>query len=110
MQLSKKLNFPVDDQIYRGLIPVNVNDSIVHRDCPPLNKRAMHKKYLDKMKNKKRDPEPDLKDFLTEIKPFTDAYPKYTIDQRIDLKYLPELPRGNLDKIEEILKMTLDDD
>lgn len=97
------LNFPMDDQIYRGLVPVNANDSIVHKDCPPLNKRAMHKKYLQKMANKKKDPEPDFKDFLSDIKPLTEAYPKYKIDQRVDFKLLPELPRGNYDKIEEII-------
>lgn len=102
-QLSKKLNFPIDDHIYKGLIPVNVNDSIVHRDCPPLNKRAMHRKYLEKMKNKKRDPEPDLNDFLTEIKPLHDAYPKYKIDTTTDMSLLPKLSRDNLDKVTEIM-------
>lgn len=64
----------------------------------------MHKKYLQKLNNKKKDPEPDLKDFLTEIKPLADAYPKYKIDRSVDFKLLPELPRGNFDKIEEIIR------
>lgn len=101
--MTKKLNFPIDDHIYRGLVPVNVNDSVILRDCPPLNQRAMHKKYLQKMKNKKRDPEPDLNDFLTVIKPLPDAYPKYKIDTSVDITLLPKLPRGNLDKVTEII-------
>lgn len=102
-QLSKKLNFPLDQHIYKGLVPVNVNDSVIHRDCPPLNKRAMHNKYLQKMKNKKRDPEPDLNDFLTDIQPLHEAYPKYKIDTSVDISFLPKLPRGNADKVTEII-------
>lgn len=103
-QLTKKLNFPIDDPIYKGLIPVNVNDSVIHRDCPPLNRRAMHKKYLQKMINKKKDPEPDLNDFLTDIEPLHSLYPKYTIVETTDFSLLYDLPRGNLDRITEIMQ------
>lgn len=82
---------------------MNVNDSVIHRDCPPLNKRAMHKKYLQKMKNRKRDPEPDLNDFLTDIPPLHDAYPKYRVNPAVDVSLLPTLPRGNVDKVTEII-------
>ena len=63
----------------------------------------MHKKYLQKMKNKKRDPEPDLNDFLTDIPPFHDAYPKYKVDTTVDMSLLPRLSRGNADKVTEII-------
>lgn len=53
--------------------------------------------------NKKRDPEPDLNDFLTDIQPLADAYPKYKVDTSVDLNSLPKLPRGNLDKVTEII-------
>lgn len=97
------MNFPLDDNLYKGLVPVNVNDSIRHNQFPPAaNQRAMHKKYLHKMKNKKRDPEPDLSDFLTEIEPINDVYPQYKIDSSISMNRLPALPRNNLDKISEI--------
>ena len=55
------------------------------------------------MKNKKRDPEPDLNDFLTDIPPFHDAYPKYKVDTTVDMSLLPRLSRGNADKVTEII-------
>lgn len=101
-QLTKQLNFPVDDNLYQNLISVNVNDSVLNISSAK-NRRAVHKKYLDKLKNKKKDPEPDLKDFLTEIEPLSAVLPKPDSPiESFDLSKLPKLKTNNFDKINEI--------
>ena len=108
--MTRRLNFPIEDTLYRGLVPVNVNDSVLQRDCRPLNKRAMHKKYLQRMRNKTRDPESDLNDFLAEIRLLAEPQSRFRVDTTVDWSLLPELPRGNLTNATEIfLKLGVHD-
>ncbi|XP_001864281.2 uncharacterized protein LOC6047194 [Culex quinquefasciatus] len=59
-QITRKLNFQHDDNVFKGLVPVNVNDSVLI----PARKRPLRSKFVAK---EKRDPEPELADFLRPI-------------------------------------------
>lgn len=88
-QITRKLNFQHDDNVFKGLVPVNVNDSVLI----PARKRPLRSKFVAK---EKRDPEPELADFLRPI-------PKCNID--FD-PYLPPEPaprRPNFDNFGHIM-------
>ncbi|XP_065078367.1 protein PPP1R35 homolog [Ochlerotatus camptorhynchus] len=59
-QISKKLNFQHDENVFKGLVPVNVNDSVLI----PTGRKPLSSRYIAK---EKRDPEPELGDFLRPI-------------------------------------------
>ncbi|XP_055836472.1 uncharacterized protein LOC129905108 [Episyrphus balteatus] len=71
-KISKKLNFPHDKTIFRNLIPINVNDSILL----PKKKSSIRKKYIVNHKV----PTPDLGDFLDPIAPLEHIIPEPDID------------------------------
>lgn len=58
--MTKKLNFPADKNVFKDLIPINLSDSIILPQKMKINK----KKYVFKQK---KDPEPDLEDFITPV-------------------------------------------
>lgn len=58
--MTKKLNFPADENVFKNLIPINLSDSIILPQKMKINK----KKYVFKQK---KDPEPDLDDFIVPI-------------------------------------------
>ncbi|XP_019538202.3 protein PPP1R35 homolog [Aedes albopictus] len=59
-QVTKKLNFQHDENVFKGLVPVNVNDSVLI----PTTKKPLRSSYVVR---EKRDPEPELGDFLRPI-------------------------------------------
>lgn len=59
-QVTKKLNFQHDENVFKGLVPVNVNDSVLI----PTTRKPLRSSYVAK---EKRDPEPELGDFLRPI-------------------------------------------
>uniref|UniRef100_A0A1Q3EWS4 Protein phosphatase 1 regulatory subunit 35 c-terminus n=1 Tax=Culex tarsalis TaxID=7177 RepID=A0A1Q3EWS4_CULTA len=88
-QITRKLNFQQDDNVFKGLVPVNVNDSVLI----PARKRPLRSKFVAK---EKRDPEPELADFLRPI-------PKCSIEFE---PYLPPEPvprRPNFDNFAHIM-------
>ncbi|XP_058824915.1 protein PPP1R35 homolog [Topomyia yanbarensis] len=91
-EITKKLNFQHDENVFKGLVPVNVNDSVL---IPVAKKPIIRAKFVTKAK---RDPEPELADFLRPI-------PKFNID--FD-PYLPpeSIPRkpnfNNFDNIMDV--------
>lgn len=60
LQVLKKLNFPSDQAVYKHLIPINVNDSMLEVKQRP---RHIRRKAIA------HDPEPQLADYLRPIKP-----------------------------------------
>lgn len=62
LQIFHQLNLPVKTKIFKDLIPVNVNDSMLEDIYPKKQKQRLHTQ-TDK------DPEPVLGDYLTPIKP-----------------------------------------
>lgn len=54
------MNFQHDENVFKDLIPVNVNDSVLL----PATKKSIRVKYTAK---EKRDPEPELSDFIRPI-------------------------------------------
>lgn len=68
-QITKKLNFPPDQPIFKNLIPINVNDSLLISSEEP---KPFRKKYVAKTN---KDPVPELSDFLTPIPPLEHVIP-----------------------------------
>lgn len=61
LQITHQLNFPAEATVFKKLIPVNVNDSVLEDVCPKVKKRrpfTLHK-----------DPEPELGNYLTPVIP-----------------------------------------
>ncbi|XP_037902786.1 uncharacterized protein LOC119646412 [Hermetia illucens] len=68
-EITKKLNFPPDQPIFKNLIPINVNDSLLISSEEP---KPFRKKYVAKTN---KDPVPELSDFLTPIPPLEHVIP-----------------------------------
>ncbi|KAJ6646193.1 Myosin-VIIa, partial [Pseudolycoriella hygida] len=60
-RITHQLNFPAEATIYKKLIPVNVNDSVLEEIFPKRKKRQEF--------TRNKDPEPVLGDYLTPIVP-----------------------------------------
>ncbi|XP_055539397.1 protein PPP1R35 homolog [Wyeomyia smithii] len=69
-EITKRLNFQHDENVFKGLKPVNVNDSVLI----PVTKKPLRTKYVSK---EKRDPEPELADFLRPIPEFNLNFDPY---------------------------------
>ncbi|XP_055598932.1 protein PPP1R35 homolog [Uranotaenia lowii] len=82
-QITKKLNFQHDENVFKGLVPVNVNDSILI----PTKKKPLKERYTAEAK---RDPEPDLADFLRPIGKFNVPFEPY-----LPLEMTPRKPNSN---------------
>ncbi|XP_013112216.2 protein PPP1R35 homolog [Stomoxys calcitrans] len=67
-ETSKKLNFGETNKIFKNLLPINVNDSIL----PPQNVFRTQKVH------KNMDPSllPDLRDYLQPLPPFSHVIPE----------------------------------
>ncbi|XP_055641291.1 protein PPP1R35 homolog [Toxorhynchites rutilus septentrionalis] len=88
-QITRKLNFQHDENVFKNLVPMNVNDSVLI----PATKKPIRTKYVSK---EKRDPEPELSDFLRPIS---------ACDIEFD-PYLPPEPaprRPNFNNLDNIL-------
>lgn len=55
------MNFPTEATVFKTLIPVNVNDSVLEEICPKVKKRRPFTCH--------KDPEPVLGDYLTQVVP-----------------------------------------
>lgn len=66
--MTKKLNFPADENVFKDLIPINLSDSIILPQKMKINK----KKYIFKLK---KDPEPDLEDFIVPFSAYVSTVP-----------------------------------
>lgn len=77
-QLTKQLNFPKPKKIYTGLVPININDSVIQMDA----KRIVPRK--PKYSNTTKDPEPNLADFVEPVAVFEFD------DLRTSIKFTPE--------------------
>lgn len=93
MQASQKLNFPTDKSVYSGLVPINVNDSVLELACPKVRRRKSFTR-TDK------DPEPVLTDYLTPIKIMSHIVP--VSDIRADLTVRPP-DTNNFERVYELL-------
>uniref|UniRef100_A0A336M574 CSON010069 protein n=1 Tax=Culicoides sonorensis TaxID=179676 RepID=A0A336M574_CULSO len=65
-KLTHQLNFPINKKVFRGLCPVNVNDSVLEAD---VNQKSRPIRYAVPTHRSERDPEPVLADFLTHVPP-----------------------------------------
>lgn len=77
------MNFQHDENVFKGLKPVNVNDSVLI----PVTKKPLRSKYIAK---EKRDPEPELADFLRPIPEFNMDFDPY-----LPPETAPKKPNGN---------------
>lgn len=85
-QVLNKLNFPTDQNLYKHLIPINVNDSALD---------VQTKKHYRKKKNAatSTEPEPYLVDYLRPIKPIEH---RLSLDNdEIDARTLRKPDRNN---------------
>lgn len=62
LQIFHRLNLPLKAKLFKDLIPVNVNDSILEDIFPKNQKQRLHTQT-------EKDPEPVLGDYLIPIKP-----------------------------------------
>lgn len=76
-KVLKKLNFPIHENVYKHLIPINVND--VELEVKPRSQQVRRKPVVV-------DPEPMLSDYLRPIKTF--EYRLELNDDDFDLKTL----------------------
>ncbi|XP_037037684.1 uncharacterized protein LOC119075357 [Bradysia coprophila] len=60
-RITHQLNFPTEATVFKKLIPVNVNDSVLEEICPKVKKRRPFTRH--------KDPEPVLGDYLTPVVP-----------------------------------------
>ncbi|XP_055915992.1 uncharacterized protein LOC129948877 [Eupeodes corollae] len=70
-KISQKLNFPHDKNVFRNLIPINVNDSVLL----PKKKSSLRKKYINH-----KVLTPDLGDFLDPIPRLEHTIPEPDIE------------------------------
>ncbi|XP_055714103.1 protein PPP1R35 homolog [Phlebotomus papatasi] len=70
--ISKKLNFNLHEKVFKNLVPVNVNDSVMAKE-----ERSSRKKHS---RNTQRDPAPKLEDFLKPIEPHSYPLPVLAMD------------------------------
>ncbi|XP_058450182.1 protein PPP1R35 homolog isoform X2 [Malaya genurostris] len=90
-EVTKKLNFNHDENVFKGLVPVNVNDSVLI----PIRKKSIRVNYVMR---EKRDPEPDLAEFLRPIPAFNLDFDPYLPPESI-----PQRPNfNNFDHIMDV--------
>lgn len=82
-ETSKKLNFGVTYNVFKNLLPLNVNDSIL----PPPQQNVFRSAKVNK-NNVDPSLQPDLRDFLTPMPPLVHYIPEPEL--RLEFDY----PRG----------------
>ncbi|XP_062551508.1 protein PPP1R35 homolog [Armigeres subalbatus] len=90
-QITKKLNFHHDENVFKGLVPVNVNDSVLI----PTSRKPLRSTYVAK---EKRDPEPELGDFLRPISKCNVPFEPYLAPE-------PAPRRPNFNNFDHILEV-----
>ncbi|XP_073827076.1 reduction in Cnn dots 4 [Musca autumnalis] len=78
-ETTKKLNFGVTYNVFRNLLPINVNDSILPPQQQPTSSR------INKVtKNVDTSLQPDLRDYLKPMPPLTHFVPEPELSLQFD--------------------------
>ncbi|KAH8413362.1 hypothetical protein KR009_010384 [Drosophila setifemur] len=72
-RVTQKMNFPIDQTVFKDLVPLNVNDSML---LPHKQQREPSKSRASKENALKTNSDPQLADYAEQIEPITMAIPE----------------------------------
>ncbi|SPP86228.1 uncharacterized protein LOC117588121 [Drosophila guanche] len=94
-KINQKLNFLPDQAVFKGLVPLNVNDSIL----PPQRMGRKPSKGKNSKENIPKTAEPELRDYVQLVPPMTMIIPEPVLR----LEYKPE-PFNFLEAYKKLFK------
>ncbi|XP_022208130.1 uncharacterized protein LOC111064685 [Drosophila obscura] len=94
-KITQKMNFLPDEAVFKGLVPLNVNESIL----PPQKMGRKPSKSKHSKENRARTAEPELEDYVQPIAPRQMIIP----EPELHLEYKPE-PYNFLEAYKKLFK------